>query len=106
MTLTEDFLNVNLIKTPLSRGLFRILIMEKILNCEMLELGHIFNDGVIIKMHEVAPVLRVSFDMGPVVGGQMHFGIDDKGTWFLAYNYKLYLSEHGTKWWYQNEYRQ
>ena len=74
--------------------------MKKLLTCDVLLLGRIFNEGVWIKPDALSEPVFYDFDMGPVIGKQMHFGTDDNCVWFMAYNHMIKLDEQNKTWWF------
>lgn len=74
--------------------------MRKLLTCEILLLGRIFNEGVWVKPDVISE--PVFYDFGGLNFKQIHIGNDDVyGVWFLAYNSRMFnLNDQNKTWWF------
>ena len=72
--------------------------MRKLLTCEILELGRIFNEGIWIKPDVLSE--PVFYDFGGLNFKQIHIGNDESGVWFMAYNHMIKLEDKDKTWWF------
>jgi len=73
--------------------------MRKLLTCEILLLGRIFNEGVWIKPDAISE--PVFYDFGGLNFKQIHIGNDDEfGVWFMAYSHFMKLDDQNKTWWF------
>ena len=76
-------------------------MMMKLLNCELFELGRMFNHGIWVKQDNNESYF---YDFSDLNFKSMSFGLDaNNKVYIIIYGKLFYLDDHMKTWWFDEE---